>query len=306
MEVRKIFTEQANKKARNTNNVICKGCGEIITSEMCYEVDGLKGYAVDGKCLHFCIPCTRRKEYHESDRRENITGTLNYTWIRKGDFSLEIETMSMYYSQWEDALLNDKDFAEVYFTLLMLGYQKSGKSQQCEYDCTNLGEHHARGKDAYSVSKWFYNRTEAQMDCMRDDRCGCHMHVNCNYRFSDDVWFKIFNPVFQCMKFGGDAEKMIEYWGRTFTTYAQENKGYHGDAINWHTGYNTIEFRLPHVRTAEQIIRCLKFWRACVDVVNKWGYKVEANENKAAWLGDKIVRECFIPLVNGTKFYKGY
>ena len=95
MEVRKIFTEQANKKARNTNNVICKGCGEIITSEMCYEVDGLKGYAVDGKCLHFCIPCTRRKEYHESDRRENITGTLNYTWIRKGDFSLEIESIKV-------------------------------------------------------------------------------------------------------------------------------------------------------------------------------------------------------------------
>ena len=306
MKVAKIRTMEANRKARNTNEVICKGCGEIITTEYCYEVDGLKGYAVDGKALHFCPSCTQRKGYHDDDRRENITGTLNTTWFRLGDFSLEIETCSQFYSQWEDALLNDDDFAEVYFTLLMLGYQRHKHSQQCEYDCTNHGEHHARGKDAYSVSKWFHARTESQLDTMRDARCGCHMHVNCNYQFTDAIWFQIFNPVFQCMKFGGNADKMIEYWGRTFTTYAQENKGYHGDAINWHTGHNTVEFRLPHVVSADQIIRCLKFWRACVDVVNKWGHKVLLNPNNAPWLGQKIVRECFIPLVNGTKFYKGY
>ncbi len=335
MEVRKIFTTVANKKARNTNNVVCKGCGEVIpeqiTSEeyeqwrceglgrcceynentglydvMCYEVDGMKGYAVDGKCLHYCPRCTCEKEYHDNTRRENIDGTYNHTWIRRGDFSLEIETCSQRYSHWEEALLNDMDFAEVYFTLLMLGYQKNGHSQHCEKDCTNHGEHHARGESAEGISKWFHARTEAQLDTMRDERCGCHMHVNCNYRFSDDIWFQIWNPVFQYMKFEGDTEKMIEFWGRTFTHYASMNKGYHGDAINWHTGHNTVEFRLPHVVNADQIIRCLKFWRACVNVVNKAGHKVQDNPNKAAWLGRKIVRECFIPLVNGTKFYKGY
>lgn len=335
MKVTKILTRKANEKARNTNNVICKGCGEVIPEKiteeeyevwrreglstcceydnktglydvMCYEVDGMKGYAEKGKCLHYCPRCTCEKEYHDRTRRENIDGTYNNTWIRRGDFSLEIETCSQKYSLWEEALLNDMDFAEVYFTLLMLGYQKSGHSQHCEKDCTNHGEHHARGESAEGVSKWFHNRTEAQLDTMRDSRCGCHMHVNCNYHFTDEAWYKIFNPVFQCMKFGGDTNKMCEYWGRDFTHYASMSKGYHGDAINWHTGHNTIEFRLPHVRTADQIIRCLKFWRACVNVVNKNGYKIQDNPTKADWLGQKIVRECFIPLINGTKFYKGY
>lgn len=304
MKVIKMLTREANDRARNTDSVICKGCGEVITSDYCYAVDGLKGYSIEGKLLHFCPPCTERVHYHD-ERRENRTGTQNYTWIREGDTSLEIETCSQFYNTWLQAILNDMDFAEVYFTIIMMGYQRTGKSQQIENDCTNHGEGHARGRDLYSVSKWFYNRTEGQLDTMRDARCGCHMHVSCIYHFSDNIWFEIFNPVYQCMKFNGDESKMIEYWGRTFTHYARESKGYHGDAINWHTGYDTVEFRLPHVRTADQIIRCVKFWRACVNVVNKWGYKV-VDEKTAAHLGQKIVKQCFIPLVNGTKFYKGY
>ena len=320
--VAKVRVSEENTKARNTDTITCCNCGEIIPEKdndnndvFCYRVDGMPGYSEDGKAVHFCINCTRPVMYH-GNRRENRTGTDNYTWIRKGDFSLEIEACSVKYPNlwgrdFEYVLLNDMDYATIHFTACMCGKSASGKGQQAESDCTVVTENHMRGRDAKSAAAWFRNRSEAQLDCLRNDRCGCHMHVNCNYHFSDDIWFKIWNPVFQCMKFkdenGNPNEaKMIEYWGRTFTTYAMMEKGFHGDAINWHTGHNTVEFRLPHVRTADQIIRCLKFWRACVDVVNRVGHKVEANPNKADWLGQKIVRECFIPLINGTKFYKGY
>lgn len=331
MKVEKIFTASANRKARNTEAVKCVGCHEEIPIQVtdaeelerweneglssclsddgmvfCYSVDGLKGYVEEGKHAYFCPRCACKKRYHDNTRRENIDGTLNNTWYRKGDVSLEVETCSQFFSKWEDAILHDMDFAEVYFTLLMKGSKRTGHSQHCEHDCTNHGEHHVREESIEGFSAWIRSRSEAQLDTMRDDRCGCHIHVNCIYHFSDDIWFQIWNPVFQCMKFEGNTNKMIEFWGRTFTTYASCNKGYHGDAINWHTGHDTIEFRLPHIQTAEQIVRCLKFWRACVNVVNKWGYKVVDNPNKAAWMGKKIVRECFIPLVNGTKFYKGY
>ena len=292
--------------ARRNVALKCIGCGETIQpNDDCYRVQGLDGWCADDKFVHYCTKCAEEVDYHDDERRENVTGTVNWTWERKGDFSLEVETISTLYSRWRDAITNDMNFATVYFTALMMGAKKSGHSQQCEYDCTNLGEHHARGKDAYSFAKWIYSRTEAQLDCMRDDRCGCHIHVNCIYHFSDELWFYIWNPVFQCMKFDGDNDKMIEYWGRTFTHYARMNKGYHGDAINWHTGHDTVEFRLPHIQSGEQIVRCLKFWRGCVDVVNKWGHKVH-DVNSAKRLGDKIVKQCFIPLVNGTKYYKGY
>ena len=306
-KVTKILTREANETARNTSEIICCGCKECISDFYCYAVDGLKGYTEEGKQAFFHITCINPVAYH-APRRENITGIPNTTLLRLHEVSLEVEVVGKY-NDFEESLLNDKEFADLWISLCMLGSKEAGKSQQGEYDCTVTGEHHSRGKQLYSFSKWIHNRSEEAIKrCLDNDRCGCHIHATCNYTFSDDLWFEIFNPLFQRMKFKDEEhpeyneEKMIEYFGRTFSRWAEQDKGFHGDAINWHTNYNTIEWRLPRIRTADQIVQCAKFWKACVNVVNSKGHKVH-DRRSAAHLG-RLVEKQFDRLLNGS-FAKG-
>ena len=304
------------------SGIKCRICEQYISENAeVIVVEGLDGWMEDDRCAYFHKHCGMPVEYHD-ERVENVTGRMNVTDWRIGRMSLEVETVSLTRSTTKQALFGDdregknadEDFINVYFTALMMGASQYGHGQQCEYDCTNHGEHHASGLDLYSFSSWIYARTESELDTMRDERCGCHIHVNCNYTHLFDweasrgtetqkqIRYNLWNPFLMKLKSLTD-EQLIEHFGRTFNEWARADKGCHGDAINLNTGINTVEFRLPHIRTAEQIVKVAKFWRATVDIINDNGAMIQTPKD-ALKVGRKMARQIDV-LMYGTKFNKG-
>ena len=296
-------------------------CGMIAYGDDCVAVEGLSGYGVRNTYFH--PHCFNRNEYHEHTE-VNRTGTMNYTDWRKGDISIELEAISTDYSSWNRAIFGDEmheadeEYLKIYVTTLMLGSKEAGHGQTIERDCTVLHEGHSRGQDLYSFSKWVHEKSEEELDCLRDDRCGMHMHVNCPYvdlfndnaKYGNDtqraIRYALWHPFLMRVRAMSDEEH-IEYFGRTFTHYARNDKGQHGDAINLATGYNTVEFRLPHFRTADQIVKCAKMWR---DVVNKINIYCEkhngtiATVHEAEKVGKQMAR-CIDTMMYGIKYNKG-
>ena len=103
LTVKVVKTSKVNNNARNTDSVCCCGCHHTISNcidgeemnPICYAIEGLSGYAEEGKTAYMHAKCLEPLRYHASDRIENITGRPNVTDWRIGRTSIEIETVSL-------------------------------------------------------------------------------------------------------------------------------------------------------------------------------------------------------------------
>lgn len=288
------------------NNNICRICGHAFSGHA-VTVNGLVGYVSDGKRAFFHPTCFEPLRYHDSDRKENISGVRdNVTELRLGNVSCEFEAVSEN-DDFEYDIEYDEAFAKVYVTLLGFGSKNNdGLFQQSTKDCTVTTETPCRGKSLKGTSKWLYARTEEELDCLRHDYCGGHIHVTANH-CGDSRAKYVYLEVLRKISALTPNER-IKWFGSDYREYAGErvSMGTHDAAINCSPSTGcTIEFRLAKVRTAAQYIAVCKWWRATVDVVNKWWYKVERGEWSPERLGKKAAKQVDM-LISGTAFYTGY
>lgn len=282
------------------NGCVCRGCRNSINGHA-VSVLGMSGWSESDKKVFLHPECYYPVRYH-GVRRENITGTLNTTWIRLGDISCEFEMYSEIGGyDFEYAINHDSAFARVFTTSLALGSSKSGQYQQSEHDCTVTAETPLRNMDLYSVSAWLSNMSPDEIAILNNENCGAHIHVGCNHYGNG----KIYEPFVDVLKSLSTADR-IKYFGSDFRGYADSFVSYggHDGCVNVEPSTGcTIEFRLPRVRTAEQYVQCCKFWRAVVQVANKWYWKVDSGLWSPYRLGDKMCGQ-FDRLFNGA-FRKG-
>lgn len=319
MKVTKInsFKYGMVKKVGGCDSITCVRCGGTLQDgDTVVRVNGLSGYGKEGfnKYWHYSDDdCNGFKEvsYHHT-RKENIVGSHNVTWYREGRISVELEAVSSvateYYLEAMDVVFDDvidedgetinnrrvdKDYQYIYVTCLLFGsktlYDKGEKAitQDNEHDCTVTHEGHRSQNNLKGFSKWIHGLTPEMLDCLRHPDAGCHIHMECDYpNIVNQYGDILFTPLFERIK-AMSSDERIEKFGRDFTHYASRSMGFHGDCINWHTNHNTVEFRLAHVNTADQIIQCCKWWRYTINLINKKGHKVNT-PRKAATLANVI------------------
>lgn len=297
---------KVNLYARTTKDCKCRICGGVIsTISDCVSVQGLKGYASNDKNAYFHKNCFYPKRYHASDRRENISGIRNnFSELRLGDISSEFEVVSEN-DDFEYDIINDEAYANVYVTLLGFGSKaNNGIFQQSTQDCTVTSETPCRGRNLYGTSKWLHERTEEELDMLRNERCGAHIHVTANHCGSYSAR-RAYEVVLERIS-NLSSQERIKIFGSDFREYAGDevSLGSHCAAINCEPSTGcTIEFRLARVRTADQYIEVCKWWRATVNVVNKYIWKVNNGQWTPEQLGQKAAKQ-FDRLLSGA-FRKG-
>ena len=305
LTVKVVKTSKVNNNARNTDSVCCCGCHHAISNRIdgeemnpiCYAIEGLSGYAEEGKTAYMHAACLEPLRYHASNRIENITGTQNTTELRLGDISCEFELYREGYrnpdlEEFRHLITTDEVFARVYISSLFLGSKATGHAQQATHDCSVTTETPLRNMDLCSPSKWLHNMSEEALELLDNDNCGGHIHVNSNHCGYNSITETIYNEVLKRIEDMGSDDR-IEYFGSDFRSYADDCVGYdHYSAINLDPSTGcTIEFRLARVRNAEQYIQCCKWWRATVQVVNKHYHKVLSGAWTAKHLGIKAAKQ---------------
>ena len=274
-----------NVRDFNASGCTCRACRHAIIGEG-VSIKGMPGWCDAGKKAFLHHECFFPVNYHGS-RLENITGTQNHTWIRYGDISCEFEMYSeMADTDFDYAITHDNDFARVYCSSLSLGSSKSGRFQQSERDCTVTAETPLRNMDLYAVSAWLRNMTEDELLILNNENCGAHIHVGCNHYGNKEMY----EPFVDRLKEMSGRER-IEWFGSDFRGYADDfvSRGGHDGCVNVRPSTGcTIEFRLPRVVNAEQYLQVCKFWRAVVQVGNKWFFKVDNGLWSPYRLGEKM------------------
>lgn len=288
---------------------VCTTCGQVHDEWL--RIEGMTGYADIGHACYIGYDsnnedkcCALPKRYHASNNENIITntnkvGVNNTTRHRKPEISIELEIYSSMYGRDRyatmkalglvEGCLQDKAFTRVYLRLLHIGKKASGRTNSIEEDCTVTAEGHAWFRNLKSLQKFLAGCTIEELKCFFNDNCGAHMHVGSIYAKRRWCGRKVFEEVFKFIQSLSDEER-ITLFGSTFRGYASETIGGHGCCINYQTGYNTIEFRLPRIYNTEQYIRVCKWFRALIACIDENGALVDEGIMSPERLGKKLGR----------------
>ena len=327
MEAKYVKLSEVVATARNTNDIVCVNCKHLIDQNdennvYVYQFNGLKGYTAKGKCAYMHKACCEPKRYGRK-HVENTTGTPNTTEPRIRKIGLEFEQYSkkwVYSGNHEKAienfrycLLNDEAFARVYVSSLLLGSKKTGHGQESTFDSSVTTETTVCNFDLCSGSKWLHNMSDEEIAILADVRCGAHIHVSSNHCGYNETTKAIYEEILKRINKMGAVDRFW-YFGRDFSDFCGNYIGNGGHfactgndrygAINIQpdTGC-TIEFRLAHVRDAEQFIQCCKWWKATVNYINDNIEKVYNGTWTAERLGKKAAN--IIDGLYSGRFAKG-
>ena len=302
----------------------CSSCGGVVNHKQYVKIEGMTGFAGEKHARYIGLKCFLPLTYHSNADYINVNfdGTDNTTNKRKPHVSVEFEIVSQKYGTGEHAVKKafgivpkrdengdiirvdnvtlyeidynanfDYAFMSVYVRLLFLGCSKTKRTNHIEKDCTVSAEGHVRFRSLQGLSKFLGNCTEDEMKCFRDIRCGAHMHVSCNYARRRWCGRSIFTPLFEKIH-NMTSEDRIEFFGSDFRTFATDNIGGHGCCINYRTDpYMTIEIRLSRIQSAEQFVRCCKWWRGTIAVINDNGHKIDNGQWTMEKLSMKMLRQ---------------
>lgn len=312
MIVKMVTRKEAQENAKRGNGIEpkCKVCGGYHNKYL--QVNGLKGYAENGKSAYIGTECVMAHEYHDEDGVyvvtdegtrlvafiQNKSGTDNTTISRKPHCTVEIEAVSSLYGGGTrmaymkamglvEGVPADVVFQHLVIRIMMIGSKKNGHGQHVSLDCTVTVEGHAWFKSLQGLRKFLDGCTEEELKCFRSIKCGAHIHASTEY--TPQKW--MFEKLLAKIEAVGSA-KRIELFGSDFRGYATDAVGGHGCTINIYTGYNTCEMRLTRINNPSQFLQICKFWRNCIAVMNTQ-YYAPTVDNKIARQFDRLLSGAF-------------
>lgn len=303
--------------------VKCSSCGGQVRHKQYVKIEEMTGHAGKGHARYIGLECFLPLRYHTDNTWINVNfdGTDNTTRRRKPHVSVEFEIVSQKYGNGARAvrkafgivplrdsngnIMYDGDvqlytiddnadfdyaFMSVYVRLLFIGASKSKRTNHIEEDCTVSAEGHVRFRSLQGLSHFLLNCTDEEMKCFQDIRCGAHMHASCNYARERWCGRQIFGLLFEKIENMSHDER-IDFFGSDFRSYACDEIGGHGCAINYRTRHMTIELRLSRIISARQFVRVCKFWRGCIAIVNDNGHRINNGTMTTARMSEMIARQ---------------
>ena len=314
----------------------CSSCGGAVRHKQYVKIEAMTGHAGKGHARYIGLECFLPLTYHSSAPwiNVNMDGTDNHTKKRKPHVSVEFEIVSQLYGVGEHAVrkafgivpLRDEDgdiviedgitlytidyntqfdyaFMSVYCRLLFQAYSKTKRTSHIEKDCTVSAEGHVRYRSLQGLSRFLNECTPEELKCFQDIRCGAHMHASCDYARKAWCGRAIFGKLFGMIEAMSSSER-VAFFGSDFRIYAEDSIGGHGCCINYRTSHMTIEIRLSKIQTAEQFVRCCKWWRGTIAVINENGHKIENGTWTKERMADAIAYQ-FTPEALATYYEKG-
>lgn len=210
-----------------------------------------------------CLVCKERKFSHRyaNDTFKGRDGTLPA-------FSFEAETAS-----------RDDAERQRTFELLAYGFISTADSTvDIEY------------KSPIFLSLDVARPSLAAMDRISDTiraNCGTHLHVFCPVK--DVVGTEVFLPLVNHCR--DNRTETTFFWGRYFNDYCRDDVGNNRyDAFSKYSSQQTIEWRLPRFRTAEQYTRVIQFCRDATKLISD-AYTGKPHQRvDAATVGQQVLK----------------
>lgn len=240
---------------------------------------------------YFCEDCANMiLNYHGNARRtdRNGIGTPKKGNLQNTTIGIEIEWVDDIFSnRWGSLTL--KAILEYRFNVIT------------ESDCTVDGEDptdfmfgaNILSKNIHKLEKY------GMMSCFDNSRCGGHMHVYVRNMNVIRNWYNtLFCPLHNYF-IGHNAQWLIDNIGRDFGQWAghiNENTDcmVHSNFVNCQHN-NTLEFRLPRIRSHKQYMNVVYFWREvgymlnCVEWIADNGNNRNERKAQASNVAQSIV-----------------
>ena len=186
---------------------------------------------------HVCYRCLARKSYETANTRQ--VGQFDGLPMFSVEFEVSAERVSA--SEWQRTLL-----------LLKHGYVRTEDSTVDEEYKSPI----YRSLDPFlSVLPLL----DSLGGCVTG-RCGTHIHIDCPEK--ERLWgceWEVFSPLEQYIE--DHREQSLAFWGRSRSF---------NDWFNTNTRYDTVEFRLPRFRSAQQYLAVVQFCRQAGLLINEY------------------------------------
>lgn len=157
-----------------------------------------------------------------------------------------------------------------------------------EDDCTVSGEFPTDKMNGGNILSKVLHKLEVYgfMPYFDVECVGAHIHVECTcIEFVRNWYNTLFVPLCEYIQ-AHDSAWIVDKFGRDFGSYRypidrNSNCMTHSNFVNCQHDH-TLEFRLPRIRTAEQYMNVVYFWRSAVALLNNTAWIERTSSNRDA------------------------